>query len=119
LNPIKTIGLLSPFLSGYYFSEITSSIQATVESHGARLIAIRSAGKNFDSPIALDQVDGWIVLLDEMRLLTNIYNIYTEKLINQLSQLRRILLPCILMDKWFFVIIKAGLSRLAFPSKQL
>ena len=28
------------------------------------MIAIRSAGKNFDSPIALDHVDGWIVLLD-------------------------------------------------------
>jgi diguanylate cyclase (GGDEF)-like protein/PAS domain S-box-containing protein len=56
--------LLSPFLGGYYFSDITSSIQNTVQSYGARLIAIRSAGKNFDSPIALDHVDGWIVLLD-------------------------------------------------------
>lgn len=64
MSSIKTIGLLSPFLSGYYFSDITSSIQGTVQSHGARLIAIRSAGKNFDSPIALDHVDGWIVLLD-------------------------------------------------------
>jgi DNA-binding LacI/PurR family transcriptional regulator len=64
LNPIKTIGLLSSFLSGYYFGDITSSIQNTVQSYGARLIAIRSAGKNFDSPIAQEHVDGWIVLLN-------------------------------------------------------
>ena len=35
MNTKTTIGLLSPFLGGYYFSDITSSIQNTVQSYGA------------------------------------------------------------------------------------
>jgi diguanylate cyclase (GGDEF)-like protein len=59
-----TIGLLAPFLGGYYYNDFTSSIQSEVQSRGARLIAIRSAGNKLDVPIAVDLVDAWIVLLN-------------------------------------------------------
>ncbi|NIK80332.1 diguanylate cyclase (GGDEF)-like protein/PAS domain S-box-containing protein [Paenibacillus castaneae] len=57
-----TIGLLTPFFGGNYLGELINSIQKAVQSSGARLLAIRTAGKPFDCPIAMDHVDGWIIL---------------------------------------------------------
>lgn len=57
-----TIGLLTPFLGGNYLGDVINSIQMAASNKGARLIAIRTAGKDFDCPIAQEHVDGWIVL---------------------------------------------------------
>ncbi|MGO4546836.1 EAL domain-containing protein [Paenibacillus sp. 2TAB23] len=57
-----TIGLLTPFLGGNYLGEVINEIQKAVHKSGARLIAIRTAGKRFNCPISLDHVDGWIIL---------------------------------------------------------
>lgn len=70
-----TIGLLTPFLGGNYLGEIMNSIQSAALQGGASLIAIRTAGKRFDCPIALDYVDGWIIL----------NNAATDSYIQQLS----------------------------------
>ena len=64
VNPKYTIGMLSSFLGGNYLGEVTNSIQAAVHRYGGRLIAIRTAGMKFDIPIALDHVDGWIIVND-------------------------------------------------------
>jgi diguanylate cyclase (GGDEF)-like protein/PAS domain S-box-containing protein len=64
LNPKYTIGILSSFLGGNYLGELTNTIQDAVNSYGGRLIAIRTAGMKFDLPIAVDHVDGWIVIND-------------------------------------------------------
>ncbi|WP_171056405.1 EAL domain-containing protein [Paenibacillus sinopodophylli] len=57
-----TIGLLTPFLGGNYLGDIINGIQKAAHQFDTRLIAIRTAGKPFNSPIALDHVDGWIIL---------------------------------------------------------
>ncbi len=64
MNPKHTIGMLSSFLGGNYLGEITNSIQAAVHSRGGQLIAIRTAGRTFELPVAVDHVDGWIITND-------------------------------------------------------
>jgi len=58
----RTIGLLTPFLGGNYLGDVITSIQLAASKNDAKLIAIRTAGKDFDCPIAMEHVDGWIVL---------------------------------------------------------
>ncbi|MEX1029967.1 MAG: EAL domain-containing protein [Paenibacillaceae bacterium] len=64
--PQYTIGMLSSFLGGNYLGEVTNSIQDTVNRNGGRLIAIRTAGMKFDIPMAVDHVDGWIIVNDSV-----------------------------------------------------
>ncbi|WP_337098283.1 EAL domain-containing protein [Paenibacillus sp. YIM B09110] len=70
-----TIGLLTSFLGGNYLGEMMNSIQRAALQNKTRLVAIRTAGKKFDCPIALDYVDGWIIL----------NNAATDSYIQQLS----------------------------------
>lgn len=62
MNRKPTIGLLTPFLGGNYLGEIINAIQKSAHEHNARLVAIRTAGKDYDGPIAMEHVDGWIIL---------------------------------------------------------
>lgn len=57
-----TIGLLTPFLGGNYLGELINAIQKAAQTYDARLVSIRTAGKQYDCPIAMDHVDGWIIL---------------------------------------------------------
>lgn len=52
-----TIGLLTPFLGGNYLGEIINSIQKAARNSEVRLVAIRTAGKPYDCPIAVNHVD--------------------------------------------------------------
>lgn len=64
MNPKHTIGMLSSFLGGNYLGEVTNSIQDAVNSREGKLIAIRTAGMEFNIALAVDHVDGWIITND-------------------------------------------------------
>src|SRR5690606_35103496 len=58
----RTIGVLTPFLGGNYYSQLIQSIHKIANQLNVSLIIIRTGGKYYDVPIALHKVDGWIVL---------------------------------------------------------
>jgi DNA-binding LacI/PurR family transcriptional regulator len=59
----KAIGILAPQLSGDYFGTLLTGIHAVTRSHDPRLIAIQGSPQEiFSSQLAIDQVDGWIVI---------------------------------------------------------
>jgi diguanylate cyclase (GGDEF)-like protein/PAS domain S-box-containing protein len=64
VNPKYTIGMLSSFLGGNYLGEVTNAIQDAVNKKDGKLIAIRTTGNKFDVPLAVDNVDGWIIVND-------------------------------------------------------
>jgi diguanylate cyclase (GGDEF)-like protein len=58
-----TIGVLSPYLGGTFFSRVLEGIQQRVQRHGHRMVVIRSFTEQPHSPtLAWEQVDGWIAL---------------------------------------------------------
>jgi DNA-binding LacI/PurR family transcriptional regulator/anti-anti-sigma regulatory factor len=60
-----SIGVVSPFLSGFYFGALLAGIHAVVKRHGLRLIAIQGSPRDVAaSRLAGDHVAGWIVILD-------------------------------------------------------
>ncbi|WP_437684133.1 substrate-binding domain-containing protein [Sorangium sp. So ce131] len=60
----RTIGVLSPFLDGFYFSTVLNGIHAAARRRGHRTIVVRSTPAELRAPsLAADQVDAWIVVL--------------------------------------------------------
>ena len=58
-----TIGVLSPYLGGTFFSRVLEGIEHRVQRYGHRMVVIRSFTEQPHSPtLAWEQVDGWIVL---------------------------------------------------------
>jgi DNA-binding LacI/PurR family transcriptional regulator/anti-anti-sigma regulatory factor len=59
----KAIGVLAPQLSGDYFGTLLTGIHAVTRRHTPRLIAIQGSPEELArSRLAVDQVDGWIVI---------------------------------------------------------
>lgn len=58
----KTIGVLTPFLGGNYYTEVIQSIQLAASRYEINLIIIRTGGKYYDVPIGMNNVDGWLVI---------------------------------------------------------
>src|SRR5687768_3600391 len=59
----KAIGVLATQLSGAYFGTLLAGIHAVTRRHDPRLIAIQAAAHEVvRSRLAMDQVDGWIVI---------------------------------------------------------
>ncbi|WP_438019482.1 substrate-binding domain-containing protein [Sorangium sp. So ce315] len=59
-----TIGVLTPFLDGFYFNAVVRGIHEAVQQRGHRLVVIRATPELVQAPsLARDLVDGWIVVL--------------------------------------------------------
>lgn len=58
----RTIGVLTPFLGGNYYTEVIQGIQVAAKQLHTNLIIIRTGGKYFDVPIGMDNVDGWLII---------------------------------------------------------
>lgn len=58
----QTIGVLTPFLGGNYYSEIIQNIHKIANQLNVNLIIVRTGGKYYNVPIAMNRVDGWIVI---------------------------------------------------------
>jgi DNA-binding LacI/PurR family transcriptional regulator/anti-anti-sigma regulatory factor len=59
-----TIGVLTPFLDGFYFTAILRGIHQAAQQRGHRVVVIRGTPAYVQAPsLARDQVDGWIVVL--------------------------------------------------------
>src|SRR5688500_7523146 len=59
----KAIGVLMPQVSGAYFATLLAGIHAVTRRHDPRLISIQAAPHGVvHSKLAMDQVDGWIVI---------------------------------------------------------
>jgi len=58
----RTIGVLTPFLGGNYYTDIIQSIHNIAKQFNVSLIIIRTGGKYYDVPIAMNVVDGWLVI---------------------------------------------------------
>ncbi|WP_078556271.1 EAL domain-containing protein [Bacillus alkalicellulosilyticus] len=67
MKKVITIGVLSQFLNSSYHTVILDGIHRSVQKVGGRSIAIqthRTEKQEYVTPLAFDQVDGWIVLVD-------------------------------------------------------
>ncbi|WP_437736512.1 substrate-binding domain-containing protein [Sorangium sp. So ce1335] len=59
-----TIGVLTPFLDGFYFNAVVRGIHEAVQQRGHRLVVVRATPELVEAPsLARDLVDGWIVVL--------------------------------------------------------
>ncbi|KYG05812.1 LacI family transcriptional regulator [Sorangium cellulosum] len=59
-----TIGVLTPFLDGFYFSAILKGVHQAAQQRGHRVVVICGTPDFIQAPsLARDQVDGWIVVL--------------------------------------------------------
>ncbi|GIP15786.1 hypothetical protein J40TS1_14280 [Paenibacillus montaniterrae] len=58
----RTIGVLTPFLGGNYYTDVIQSIHKVARQLKVNLIIIRTGGKYYDVPIAMNQVDGWLII---------------------------------------------------------
>ncbi|WP_437970187.1 substrate-binding domain-containing protein [Sorangium sp. So ce260] len=59
-----TLGVLTPFLDGFYFSAVLNGIHQAARQRGHRVVVIRGTPEYIQAPsLAGDQVDGWIVVL--------------------------------------------------------
>jgi DNA-binding LacI/PurR family transcriptional regulator/signal transduction histidine kinase len=59
------IGVCVPFLGGFYFSGFLQAVQQIAAEFNVSLVAIRTGSRGSDGAgLALDAVDGWIVVLD-------------------------------------------------------
>ncbi len=60
-----TIGVLSPYLGGFYFGEIMTELHRNARAAGVQLLSIRAGHRSLISiPLAHDLVDGWIIILN-------------------------------------------------------
>lgn len=61
----RTIGVLSPYLGGFYFGEGMVALHRAARLAGVQLLSIRSGRRRpLSIPLALDQVDAWIIWTD-------------------------------------------------------
>ncbi|WP_437535224.1 substrate-binding domain-containing protein [Sorangium sp. So ce726] len=59
-----TIGVLTPFLDGFYFTSVLRGIHQAAQQRGHRVLVVRGTPAYVQAPsLARDQVDGWIVVL--------------------------------------------------------
>ncbi|WP_437745818.1 substrate-binding domain-containing protein [Sorangium sp. So ce1504] len=59
-----TIGVLTPFLDGFYFTSVLRGIHQAAQERGHRVLVVRGTPAYVQAPsLARDQVDGWIVVL--------------------------------------------------------
>ena len=63
---MRLIGVISPFLSGFYLGRLVAALYARVRADGNALLLIRAGalGHTFSSELAMNQVDAWICLLE-------------------------------------------------------
>jgi signal transduction histidine kinase/DNA-binding LacI/PurR family transcriptional regulator len=59
------IGVLAPYLGGFYFGDMMTELHRHARSAGIELLSIRAGERSLISiPLAHDLVDGWIIVLD-------------------------------------------------------
>src|SRR5215216_4980147 len=64
-NTARTIGFLSPYVSGIYYGNVLTGAKQAAQQHGVRLLVLQdSAARLADSRLAWDQIDGWVAVLD-------------------------------------------------------
>jgi two-component system NtrC family sensor kinase len=60
-----TVGVLSPYLGGYYFGEVMTELHRNAQSMNVRLLSVRAGRRQpLSIPLSSDLVDGWIVVLE-------------------------------------------------------
>ncbi|MES2932107.1 MAG: substrate-binding domain-containing protein, partial [Pseudomonadota bacterium] len=66
-KPQRTIGVLSPYLGGFYYGDVIRELHRAARAAGIRLLSIRAGRRRpLSIPVALDLVDGWIVWNDSI-----------------------------------------------------
>jgi DNA-binding LacI/PurR family transcriptional regulator/anti-anti-sigma regulatory factor len=61
----KSIGIISPILSGFYFGGLLAGIHAAAKQRGLHMITVQGTPADVAAcRLACDQVAGWIVILD-------------------------------------------------------
>ncbi len=64
-SPSMTIGVITPFVSGYYMSSLLYGMQRVAEVRGARLLVVQGTpGDIAAARLLTGQVAGWLVLLN-------------------------------------------------------
>jgi DNA-binding LacI/PurR family transcriptional regulator/anti-anti-sigma regulatory factor len=64
-KPLRTIGVLSPYLGGVFTGSVLIGATRAARRHGVRLITAQESPRGiYQSRLAWDMVDGWIALLD-------------------------------------------------------
>jgi len=60
-----TIGVLSPYLGGFYFGDLMTDLHRQARAAGMSLLSIRAGHRSpISLPIAHELVDAWIIILD-------------------------------------------------------
>ncbi len=63
--PPITIGVLAPYLGGFYFGEMMTELHRNARAANVQLLSIRAGQRSpISIPLAHDLVDGWIIVLD-------------------------------------------------------
>ena len=88
----RTIGVLTPFLGGNYYTEVIQGIQFAARKLDVNLIIIRTGGKYFDVPIGMDKVDGWLVVnfAVEDHFLKQLEEIYQKPVVTVAKDIRQL-----------------------------
>ena len=64
---LRTIGVLSPYLGGFYYGELIAQLHRTAQENGVRLLSIRAGRRRpMSVSLALDHVDGFIIWQDSI-----------------------------------------------------
>jgi len=63
------IGVMAPYLDGEYFGKIVETVHTVIQEHGAQMFALQTVIEHrldytMTYPVAVDHVDGWILVLE-------------------------------------------------------
>lgn len=88
----RTIGVLTPFLGGNYYTQVIQSIHMIAKQLNVSLIIIRTGGKYYDVPIAMNQVDGWLIInyAVEDHFLKQLEDRYNKPVVTVAKDLRKL-----------------------------
>lgn len=92
MNRQWTLGVLTPFLGGNYYADVIQNIHKVADQLNVNLIIIRTGGKYYDVPIAMNRIDGWIVVTDavEDHFLKQLEERYQKPVITIAKDVRRL-----------------------------
>ncbi len=64
-KPLRTIGVLSPYLGGIFTGSVLLGATRAARRHGVRLVTVQESPRGiYQSRLAWDLVDGWIAMID-------------------------------------------------------
>jgi len=88
----RTIGVLTPFLGGNYYTDVIQGIQIAARKLDVRLIIIRTGGKYYDVPIGMEKVDGWLVVnfAVEDHFLKQLEEVYKKPVVTVAKDIRKL-----------------------------